>query len=256
MRTCGWRLVHALNVSKQRACVTDNRLWYLCHHFHGSRQVMVTTQMVAFLTSADKFTVQDKPKILREHWAVYLFLTLSCSFIRWQLLAAHLLILVSPAWPFPNSHVWGWAQHGWAMSSPSSVWRLHFHASWPLIQHDGFSHETTPIAIKKPTTSSARWLTSAFFMWGPAVAMVPEPPFACEQLRQPSEVLRTHNRKMLDIRLNRFSLLPSRYREGRGDAQTQHAGAEQPIFPQWHPTPPHFKKKKTKRQKKKSAKTW
>lgn len=55
----------------------------------------------------------------------------------------------------------------------------------------GLSHETTAMAIKKPITSSARRLTSAFCMWGPAVAMVPGPPFACEQLRQPSGVF-TH----------------------------------------------------------------
>lgn len=79
------------------------------------------------------------------------------------------------------------------------------------------------MAIKKPITSSACWLTSAFLMWGPAVAMVPGLAFACEQLRQPSVVSRTHNRKTLVVLLNRFSLLPSWFREGRGDAQTQQA---------------------------------
>lgn len=87
----------------------------------------------------------------------------------------------------------------------------------------GLSHETTAMAIKKPITSSARRLTSAFCMWGPAVTMVPGPAFACEQLRQPSGVSRTHNRKTLVVLLNRFSLLPSWFREGWGDVQTQHA---------------------------------
>lgn len=73
----------------------------------------------------------------------------------------------------------------------------------------GLSHETTAMAIKKPITSSARRLTSAFCMWGPAVAMVPGLSFACEQLRQPSGVSRTHNRKTLVVLLNSFSLLPS-----------------------------------------------
>lgn len=88
-------------------------------------------------------------------------------------------------------------------------------------QSHGLSHETTAMAIKKPITSSARWLTSAFCVWGPAVTMVPGPAFACEQLRQPSGVSRTHNRKTLVVLLNRFSLLPSRFREGWGDVQTQ-----------------------------------
>lgn len=98
----------------------------------------------------------------------------------------------------------------------------------------GLSHETTAMAIKKPITSSARRLTSAFCMWGPAVAMVPGPAFACEQLRQPSGVSRTHNRKTLVVLHNRFSLLPSWFREGWGDVQSQHIRL----------TPPEEKKKK------------
>lgn len=99
------------------------------------------------------------------------------------------------------------------------------------------------MAIKKPITSSARWLTSAFCVWGPAVTMVPWPAFACEQLRQPSGVSRTHNRKTLVVLLNRFSLLPSRFREGWGDVQTQCTASSRSSHSD---LPPPFHKKKKK----------
>lgn len=86
----------------------------------------------------------------------------------------------------------------------------------------GISHETPASDIKRALTSPARCLTSAFCMWGPEVAMVPGPAFACEQLRQPSGVSHTHNRKTRVVLLNRFSLLPSWFWEGYGDVQTQH----------------------------------
>lgn len=104
----------------------------------------------------------------------------------------------------------------------------------------GFSHETTAMAIKKPITSSARRLTSAFCMWGPAVAMVPGPAFACERLRQPSGVSRTHNRKTLVVLLNCFSLLPSWFREGWGDVQTQHTTN---VNSRWSLPPPMKQKR-------------
>lgn len=106
------------------------------------------------------------------------------------------------------------------------------------------SHETTAMAIKKPITSSVRRLTSAFCIWGPAVAMVPGPAFACEQLRQPSGVSRTHNRKTLVVLLNRFSLLPSWFREGCGDMQTQHTVSVNSRGS----LPPHLKKKEKKKK--------
>lgn len=96
----------------------------------------------------------------------------------------------------------------------------------------GISHETPAIDIKQAPTSSARCLTSAFCMWGPEVAMVPGPAFACEQLRQPSGVSHTHNRKTRVVLLNRFSLLPSWFREGCGDVQTQHTNCEQSCRPE------------------------
>lgn len=108
-------------------------------------------------------------------------------------------------------------------------------------QHHGFSHETKPMAIKKANNFLCTLAHFRLLRVGPAVAMVPESSFACEQLRQPSEVLRTHNRKKLVVRLNSFSLLPSSFREGRGDAQTQQAETEEPTFPQWYPL--RFKKK-------------
>lgn len=64
---------------------------------------------------------------------------------------------------------------------------------------------------------------------------------ACEQLRQPSGVSHTHNRKMLVLLLNRFSLLPSWFREGWGDVQTQHTVTE--ALWKWISL---FKKKKKK----------
>lgn len=74
--------------------------------------------------------------------------------------------------------------------------------------------------------------------------MVPEPAFACERLRQASGVSLTHNRKTLVLLLNRFSLLPSWFKEGWGDDQTQHIALPTHQQPNTHST----------RQKKKSPK--
>lgn len=98
-----------------------------------------------------------------------------------------------------------------AAGSRCSTWAESWYFSW----NPGEQHQTK-------LTSSARCLASAFCMWGPEVAMVPGPAFACEQLRQPSGVSHTHNRKTRIVLLNRFSLLPSWFREGYGDVQTQH----------------------------------
>lgn len=87
----------------------------------------------------------------------------------------------------------------------------------------GLSHETTAMAIKKPITSSACRLTSAFCVWGPSVTMVPGPAFACEQLRQPSGVSHTHTtgrRWSYFTTVSHFCLLD--LGKAGGDAQTQH----------------------------------
>lgn len=117
-------------------------------------------------------------------------------------------------------------------------------------QHHGFSHETMPMAIKKTnnflcTLAHFRLLrVRTCCCHGSRAVFCVRAAF-----RQPSEVLRTPNRKKLVVRLNRFSLLPSSFREGRGDAQTQQAETEHPTFPQWYPL------LLSKKKKKKSAKT-